>query len=253
MSLQAMTWAFAQDVKPAAAKLCLLALANYSNENNKCWPSKARIAADCSSDKSWVCRQLVLLREQGLIEVQERVEDGANLTSIITLKVGATPSGADATGGSRSRATGGSGAEATGVVEPKRHKPSLEPSLKESSPKPPRGPDTAKFDWSKAMNPEPYDGGVQFDGKAITLSSERRVHWVEEFGSDKLLSLALTEIAGRVQVNSSRPVCAQVESQLARKISDKLEKDARYNAAVTANSKGKPNDKAARMAELMRR
>ena len=137
-----MSWAFAQDVKPAAAKLCLLALANYCNEKNKCWPSKATIAKDCSADKSWVCRQLVTLRDAGLITVEERTQDGANLTSIITLNLNATPSGARATRPSGADATGGSGAEATRVVEPARHKPSLEPLIEPSleSPNPQRGP-----------------------------------------------------------------------------------------------------------------
>lgn len=253
MSLQAMTWAFAQDVKPAAAKLCLLALANYSNENNKCWPSKARIATDCSADKSWVCRQLVTLREAGLITVQERVEDGANLTSIITLNVEATPSGAGATGGSGAGATRGSGADATRVVEPTRHKPSLEPSLKERTPKPPAGASTTSGSFWSALSPESYDGGVTYDGKVITLSEDRHAHWLDEFGGNaKRLDLALVEIAGRLQPNRSKPVCAQVESQLARIVADKLDRDTRYLAAKNSNSAG-ADDKAARMKRLLTR
>ena len=36
MSVQAITWAIEQDVKPAGAKLPVLA--NYANDQQQCWP-----------------------------------------------------------------------------------------------------------------------------------------------------------------------------------------------------------------------
>ena len=123
MSVQAIGWALSQNAKPAAAKLLLIAIANYADERNQCWPSKARLARDCSSDKSTICRYLRQLETAGLVHVRERVMQGAHVTSMLTLLIEE---------GSGSGATRGSGTDTTRVVGQVRHKPSIEPSLEPS-------------------------------------------------------------------------------------------------------------------------
>lgn len=132
MSIQAMSWALTQDVRPAAAKLLLIVIANYADDRSVAWPSKSRLATDCCMDKSSVCRHLEALQTMGLITITERTHEGVNISSLLTLNTDAT--------GSRTSATGG-GMDATGVVAPVRHKPSIEPLKKEEekNPLPPKG------------------------------------------------------------------------------------------------------------------
>jgi hypothetical protein len=139
-----MSWALNQDVKPAAAKLLLIVIANYADERDTAWPSKARLARDCSLDKSGVCRHLLTLEEQGFLTISTRSEEGANLTSLIKLNRERTPGGTSATnddgttGGTDAttplsrQCDQGSRASASRVVAPVRHKPSLEPSIEPS-------------------------------------------------------------------------------------------------------------------------
>jgi hypothetical protein len=87
LSIQDISWALRQDVRPAGAKLLLIALANYTNEHHVCWPSKTRLALDCSMDKRQICRHLAELQEKGLVKVEERYQDGAQITSLVTLSV----------------------------------------------------------------------------------------------------------------------------------------------------------------------
>lgn len=104
MSIQAVTWAMKQKIKPAIAKLLLIAIANYADKNGKCWPSKSRLAADCCYDKANLCKVIAALKKAGLIDVQERFENGTQLTSIITI-LATTTSGAATTATSGARTT----------------------------------------------------------------------------------------------------------------------------------------------------
>lgn len=87
MSIQDIAWVLAQDVRPPVAKLLLIALANYTNERHECWPSKSRLAKDCSMSKASVCSYLNKLVELGLVIVEERWQDGAQITSKVRLMV----------------------------------------------------------------------------------------------------------------------------------------------------------------------
>ena len=93
MSFKAVSWAFDQAVRPAGAKLLLMALANYANHDWQAWPSKTTLARDCASSKSSVCKWLKTLTDMGLIEVEERVIDHAHTSSIITLITDARQNG----------------------------------------------------------------------------------------------------------------------------------------------------------------
>ena len=111
MSIQAMDWALKQPVKPAAAKLLLIAIANYANHEGKAWPSKTTLANDCCIDKSVVCRHMKTLVDLGHVTTTERRIQGVSLTSVIALNI--------------NKLGGRTGAG--GVVAPMRHKPSIEP------------------------------------------------------------------------------------------------------------------------------
>jgi hypothetical protein len=70
----------------------------------------------------------------------------------------------------------------------------------------------------------------------IRICAELRAFWLEQFGGDGTrLDLALIQAAGYVQTASSRPLEAQVGSQLARIAGDKREKDQRYRETAALN------------------
>ena len=76
MSVQAMTWAFEQDVEPNA-KLVLVALANRANhETGACHPGQELIAAECSMSTRTVRRHLLTLEQRGLISRRARMLSG---------------------------------------------------------------------------------------------------------------------------------------------------------------------------------
>lgn len=69
MSVEAITWAFAVNVKPSTAKFVLVAMANCaSTESMLAWPSVAYLAQATGQDRKTVLSNLSLLRDQGFIE-----------------------------------------------------------------------------------------------------------------------------------------------------------------------------------------
>ncbi len=72
MSFQALTWALDQKTGAPAAKMVLLALANYANQAGECWPSYDRIAADTEMSKRSVIDQVKKLENLGLISIGKR-------------------------------------------------------------------------------------------------------------------------------------------------------------------------------------
>lgn len=86
MSLKAMTCAFALRGVSASEKLLLIALANYADENMRCYPSHKRLAADtCLTDRT-IRALLAGLEGRGLISRKERVrQDGSRSSDIVTL------------------------------------------------------------------------------------------------------------------------------------------------------------------------
>jgi hypothetical protein len=49
----------------------------------------------------------------------------------------------------------------------------------------------------------------------------------------------LIEISGEINIGSQKPLAADVQARLARKVSEKLDKDERYRAAVASNAAAK--------------
>ena len=85
MSVQAISWAYAQTCPNPLAKFLLITLANYANEVGECWPSKARVAADMGCSESSVCKHLGVLQDARMIEVRPRFFGGVQVTSRIRL------------------------------------------------------------------------------------------------------------------------------------------------------------------------
>jgi DNA-binding transcriptional MocR family regulator len=82
MSVQAMTWAFEQDVEPNA-KLVLLALANRTNhETGVCYPGQELLGRECSMSDRTIRRHLNTLEERRLIQRRARMlPEGRGRTS----------------------------------------------------------------------------------------------------------------------------------------------------------------------------
>lgn len=132
MSVQAITCAMALRGVSPSEKLLLLALANYADENMRCYPSQKRLAEDtCLSDRT-VRSLLAGLAERRMISRTERQrQDGSRASDIVTLHFagsvdanGVTPisgGGETISGGARKQFPGG-GEMASGLT-------TFEPSL----------------------------------------------------------------------------------------------------------------------------
>lgn len=69
MSVEAITWALNQHIKPSSAKFVLVALSNCADGRDFiAWPSVAYLVEATSQDRKTVQANLALLREQGFIE-----------------------------------------------------------------------------------------------------------------------------------------------------------------------------------------
>jgi len=84
MSFSAMAWASKQKVKSASQKLVLLMLANYADDQDKCWPSKQTLADTCCMSKSAICSNILQLEKLGFLQVEKR----EGTSSIIRLNMG---------------------------------------------------------------------------------------------------------------------------------------------------------------------
>jgi len=67
VSVAALSWAFKQDVPRSAHKFVLVALANYADEGNCCYPSVERLCQDTSQDRKTVLSGLHFLRLKKLL------------------------------------------------------------------------------------------------------------------------------------------------------------------------------------------
>ena len=94
-----------------------------------------------------------------------------------------------------------------------------------------------KVEDKSPFYPPSDDERVTFENGRLELRNGLRQFWLEKFGDEELLELALIQAAGYVQPNSCKPLEAQVSAQLARKVATKRDQDARYAKAVKTNAK----------------
>lgn len=79
MSVDAISWAKAQPVKPSAAKFVLVMLADYADEHGYCYPGQKRLAQDTSQSERSVRDHLAALERDGWIRRERRRRpDGTN-------------------------------------------------------------------------------------------------------------------------------------------------------------------------------
>tara|TARA_R100001463_G_scaffold9938_4_gene29579 strand:- start:9351 stop:9914 length:564 start_codon:yes stop_codon:yes gene_type:complete len=71
LSLEAITWAFRQKLTPSE-KLVLLTLADYADDENKCWPKQETLAERTGLARQTVNIKLSSLEKQGLINRESR-------------------------------------------------------------------------------------------------------------------------------------------------------------------------------------
>lgn len=158
MSVQAIAWAFEQYVPQPGAKLVLLALANFANEQGLCWPSQATIAELTSQGVRTVRGHLATLEEMGLIARQARIrEDGTYASDAYQLLMGDhgqnPPKAKSAAGQKGKRRTARSSPEAKSAAgRNRRRQKTTEPAAKSAAPTPP----TEEFEPPN----EPGSGGA---------------------------------------------------------------------------------------------
>ena len=78
MSFQAMAWAVGQKL-PSKDKFVLVMMANFADEDGKCWPSLNRLADDTSMSRSTVQLAIKGLEAAGMLRIEKRMQDGVSL------------------------------------------------------------------------------------------------------------------------------------------------------------------------------
>lgn len=73
MSIQALSWSLKQKCDTPTTKLVLVILANYSDENNSCYPSEKHLASIVGVSDRTIRRCLSYLQNNNLIRIQNRL------------------------------------------------------------------------------------------------------------------------------------------------------------------------------------
>ncbi|HEY8606611.1 MAG TPA: helix-turn-helix domain-containing protein [Noviherbaspirillum sp.] len=68
MSVEAISWAFAQPIRHSTAKFVLVAMANHADADRFCWPSIPHLIEQTAQDRKTVQENIRRLREWGFIE-----------------------------------------------------------------------------------------------------------------------------------------------------------------------------------------
>lgn len=137
MSFQAMNWALPIQLSGPGEKAVLMALANYADENNDCFPSQERLARETCQGVRTVQRHLATLQERGLIVKRTRGGSGnGRWNNAYRLRVGEQPANL-ACSPPEGNPPSGRGLHATGggsYTPPVAQEPLLEPPLEEPPP-----------------------------------------------------------------------------------------------------------------------
>lgn len=88
MTVQAITAALSIAGVSPSEKLLLIVLANYADEQMKCWPSHSRLAANtCMSERN-ILRLFTALEAKGLLSRAARYKNRVRTSDVVTLKIG---------------------------------------------------------------------------------------------------------------------------------------------------------------------
>ena len=91
MSMEAVAWAFRQEVKPSGAKFVLVALANYENPRG-IFPGQATLGKMTGQSERTVRNHLDALEADGIIRREERKNDLGQRNTDFYYLVGFEPS-----------------------------------------------------------------------------------------------------------------------------------------------------------------
>lgn len=83
MSNEALTWAFKTQIKNPGAKFVLVSLANYADENNRCFPSRKHLCKMTGIAERTITEHLAFLEKEGLLKMVPRFIGGKGQTSSI--------------------------------------------------------------------------------------------------------------------------------------------------------------------------
>lgn len=78
MSFQAMAWAVSHKL-PSKEKFVLVMMANYADEDGKCWPSLNRLADDTSMSRSTIQLAIKGLEAAGMLRIEQQNQGGVKL------------------------------------------------------------------------------------------------------------------------------------------------------------------------------
>lgn len=81
MSVQAISWAYDQQNISTTAKFILVTLANYADQDWKCWPSIERLMRDTGLGKTSLISNVRKLKEEGYIKKRARGDIGTGRKS----------------------------------------------------------------------------------------------------------------------------------------------------------------------------
>lgn len=203
MSVEAITWANKQRTGSPGAKLVLLALANYADEDGYCYPSQATLAIVTEMSRDSIARHMKALEGAGLLAREGRFDKtGRRTTDMVRVLI--SPMGTPANCGVPTPAeTGGTPLQKQGVRTPQKQGDlnlKKEPS-KEDSPQTPEGAGAgiSNSDGEGEQGAEPADAlDTQFDvfwtqyGADPTASRAKALRaWSRLSATDRAQALAL--------------------------------------------------------------
>ena len=141
MSFQAMAEAVKIRTESATDKLVLLMMANYADENNQCYPSYKRLAADCCMTERGIKAVVGRLRKAGWLTWIQRTIGKSKTSNLYTIHFKRLETPANTDGANHAPPVHrGSERDSLGVVneihqgsEPASHKPINEPIKKSTT------------------------------------------------------------------------------------------------------------------------
>ncbi|PZQ79300.1 MAG: helix-turn-helix domain-containing protein [Ancylobacter novellus] len=170
MSVEAITWANKQRAGSSGAKLVLLALANYADEQGRCWPSYRTLADVTEMSADSISRHVATLESRSLCAREARFDDnGRRMSNVIRLLLngGGTPANCGVPTPANS---GGTPPQKQGVRTPQKQgdlNPQYDPS-NEPTPQTPEGAGVGSFNSDE----EGEGGGAAADTQFDVLWSE---------------------------------------------------------------------------------
>lgn len=133
MSWQATAWVSNVEAGGPSGKLLLYALANYADENGRCWPSDARLMADTEMAERTIRDWKRKLEDAGLITVERR-RNAAGTWSADEIRLEMAGKKAPVSCVSPPANAAGGGDSTTGISRPDHRQMTAEPPASDSNP-----------------------------------------------------------------------------------------------------------------------